>query len=384
VISRRVASHLCLRIVTAFMIGFIPVAPYADEPLQISDVVVLRSGTMPEADPAVVQLTLSHPARVDLCVYDGREVLIRRVSSHAELARGVHRLEWDGTDLHGRPVPDEAYHFTLEGHSAGAAPVVWDLSDATGGESLSVLPPRWLRDEGRVEFTLARDARVRVRVGLTGGGPLVRTLLDWVPRPAGVHSIAWDGRDAAGVLDVAEHPSLAVIAEAFALPRNTLWVGKPPDRTSVVSDVDDPVRRRRAARKPLQRHSYASQAMETRRDYRVEIQVKTDERASDGTLVIRGPVVVRVDVAESLRAQVLNERMELVHYVDGRLQYENEVGFLPASWRLDPAGLAEGDHYLTTNLRGYEGHFGVDTVRIRVAPPLPLGAKRESAGEESP
>jgi hypothetical protein len=293
-------------------------------------------------------------------------------------------MEWDATDLQGRPVPDEAYHFTLEGHTAGVAPVVWDLSDATGGESLSVPPPRWLRDEGRIELTLTRDARVRVRVGLTGGGPLLRTLLDWVPRPAGAHSIAWDGRDAAGVLDVAEHPNLAVVAEAFALPRNTFWVGKPPDRTSVVSDIDGSIRRRSASRKPSQRHSYAAQAMETRRDYRVDIQVKTDERASDGTWVVRGPVVVRVDVAESLRAQVLDERMELVHYVDGRLQYENEVGFLPASWRLDPAGLAEGDHYLTTNLRGYEGHFGVETVRIRVASPTPLGAKRQSSGEESP
>jgi hypothetical protein len=31
-------------------------------------------------------------------------------------------------------------------------------------------------------------------------------------------------------------------------------------------------------------------------------------------------------------------------------------------------GPAKAVHYVTTNLRGYEGHFGVSTLRVVVAP----------------
>ena len=67
------------------------------------------------------------------------------------------------------------------------------------------------------------------------------------------------------------------------------------------------------------------------------------------------------------RTRILAERFETVFYLDGRYEFENEVGFLPATWVWDPEGANEGVHYLTGNLLGYEGHFGIATVKVYVS-----------------
>ena len=46
--------------------------------------------------------------------------------------------------------------------------------------------------------------------------------------------------------------------------------------------------------------------------------------------------------------------------------FENETGFLPMTWNWDTSNASPGIHYLTANLRGYEGNFGMATVKVRV------------------
>lgn len=59
-------------------------------------------------------------------------------------------------------------------------------------------------------------------------------------------------------------------------------------------------------------------------------------------------------------------RFEPVFFVDGQFAFENEVGFVPMTWNFDPRSLNEGEHYLTVNLRGYEGNFGIATLKVLV------------------
>jgi hypothetical protein len=37
------------------------------------------------------------------------------------------------------------------------------------------------------------------------------------------------------------------------------------------------------------------------------------------------------------------------------------------TWNFDPAALNEGEHFLTVNLRGYEGNFGMATVKVWIS-----------------
>jgi hypothetical protein len=64
--------------------------------------------------------------------------------------------------------------------------------------------------------------------------------------------------------------------------------------------------------------------------------------------------------------RILAERFETAFFLDGQYQFEHEAGFLPATWMFDPAGASPGVHYLTGNLLGYEGHFGIATLAVEV------------------
>ena len=51
---------------------------------------------------------------------------------------------------------------------------------------------------------------------------------------------------------------------------------------------------------------------------------------------------------------------------DGIFVFENETGFLPMTWNWDSTSVNPGTHYLTANLRGYEGNFGIATLKVDV------------------
>jgi hypothetical protein len=65
--------------------------------------------------------------------------------------------------------------------------------------------------------------------------------------------------------------------------------------------------------------------------------------------------------------RALSRRFEPVFFVDGQFAFENEVGFVPMTWTWDPEGVNAGEHFLTVNLRSYEGNFGIASVKVVVS-----------------
>lgn len=326
----------------------------------------------PIIDPAknesvTVRFRLDEPARVGLHVYDGRDLEVRRIEG-GRLAAGDHALRWDGRDAAGRPVPPEAYVYTLAAVGGGGEPVLWDLTDRSAGRTQQVKSARWDPTAGAFIYTLAEPSRVRIRVGLANQGPLLRTVIDWVTRGKGRQVESWDGMDASGVLDLSEHPSLEILAQAFALPRNAVVVGPASDRVQLIADLPrDAARRARRLPASKRMFDYAHQPIETRRDYPLRMELpKNLPRNVDGLPVVTGPVPVRIALEEGDLMRVLEERAEAVFYLDGRFVFENEVGFLPMTWTWHPHGANPGRHVLTANVRGYEGHFGIATVEVFV------------------
>lgn len=335
-----------------------------------------RNVTVPQLvfDPASgeraeVRFELTEPASVTLAIYDGRDLRVREIAPGAELDSGEHVLRWDGRDARGRVVPPEAYRFTLSARAASGAEARWDLTDVTGGDPVTVQELRWEPEHQEIRFLLPHSARVRIRAGLGGGGPLLRTVIDWVPRASGVHRQAWDGRDQSDVLDLGSHPDLHLAAEAFRLSRNTLMVGPPPDRVTWLDGLADAPRRARAASRRPRMFDYAEQALERRRDFPVRMEVRDGAAGSDGIVQTAGGVRIRIDVDPADRPRVLEERFEAVYFIDGQRWLEHEIGFLPSTWSIEPGVLPPGVHYLTTNLRGYNGHFGLATIQVRIGAP---------------
>ncbi len=315
-----------------------------------------------------VRFKLDQKAAVKLHIYDPYERLIRSVESVGQLDPGEHYLDWDGYDQAGRQVVPEAYHYTLESRAKDGSTVTHDLTDLTGGEPLEVNHVEWDAKTKRVHYTLTRSARINLRAGISNYGPLLKTLLDWVPRQAGRHSLEWNGWDSSRVLNLTSHPKLEIRANAFTLPRNTVFILPSPDQTKEPVELPWKAKRRTPSHaSQTQARDYARQSAEERRDIALTLNlVNRYQRDKEGVALVTGQVPIRMDVAEARYAALFKQRFEPVFFVDGVFLGEVEVGFLPTTYVWDSSGFNPGLHYLTVNIVGYEGSMGSATIKLRV------------------
>lgn len=327
------------------------------------------------------RFNLSEPADVVLSIYDGRDHQVAREDG-GRLDRGDQTLMWDGKDATGALVPPEAYTYTLTARNAKGESV-YDLSDLTGGAAVSAADVRWDAATGTVRYTLDRPARVNLRLGLQAG-PYLRTLIDWVPRSAGAHAEHWDGKDASGVLSLTNNPALTPVVKAYSLPDNALFVGEPPDHLKFVAERNAAVMRAHTGPLPA-KHMYdnSQQPLDSRGDMPAILRVEGKfQRDAEGRLVVSGDVPLTANVRDQDRLRVLQRRFEAVFYVDGVFAHENELGYLPLSWTWNTAQFNPGEHFVTLNIRGYEGNFGTATIKVLVQPTT--AAKPDGKAPEAP
>ncbi|MFA0813713.1 FlgD immunoglobulin-like domain containing protein [Microbulbifer epialgicus] len=317
-------------------------------------------------ESAKIHFSIDEPASVSLNIYDGRDRLVKQVKQE-ELAAGEHALSWNGMDLKGRVVPPEAYSYSLTAVNAEHN-VTHDLTDLTGDEIVNVSDVRWDKETGLIHYHLERPARVSIRIGLKEGGPLLRTLLDWAPRPGGTQAEVWDGWDASNALRVNAHPKLNLAVTAYSLNENILLVGGKPQSVAFAELTEENSRKKVEVRKHNKRmYFHADQPLETRSDFETFLTLGMDaEKDAEGRWVVSGSVPVRLNVAKKDKERLLERRFEPVFYVDGTFAFETEVGFLPMTWHWDTSSVNEGEHYVTVNVRGYEGNFGTATLKFWV------------------
>ena len=79
------------------------------------------------------------------------------------------------------------------------------------------------------------------------------------------------------------------------------------------------------------------------------------------------PAILRVDVDERGRRALTESLFEVGFFVNGEFVSEEEQGYLPISWRLDPARYGPGEHVLTVNVTAFDGRVATASTRFRVA-----------------
>lgn len=315
---------------------------------------------------AAVRFNLSAPAKVTLSVFDGRDQLVYKADE--AVAAGDHALRWNGQDASGTPVPPEAYSYTLSAKNAKGQ-TVHDLTDLTGGVLLTAKDVRWDAAMGQLHYYLDKPARVNLRIGLQGG-PYLRTVVDWVARGAGANAEIWDGMDASGALKLSTHPAMLPSVKAYTLPDNTIFVGGNAAQIRFTADAGA-LRARTGPTPAKQMFNLAQQPLDTRGDVIATLTPGGDVRQDqEGRWIVSGKVPLKADVADAQRQRVIERRFEAGFYVDGVFSHENELGYVPMTWTWDSSQVNNGEHFLTLNIRGYEGNFGTATVKVVVENPI--------------
>lgn len=317
-----------------------------------------------------LRFRLSESARVEANFFDVRDVRIRTIAPAKSFAAGDHEIRWDGRDQRGEPVPPEAYLYTLVATSESRERVEWDVTDYTGGEPVRAQAVKWDAKAGKLSYFLPRASRVNVRLGLADDGPLMRTLLDWVPRTIGQQMEPWDGKDQSGSLDLSQHPGLMPSVTAFALSDNTVFVLPAPREIGLGDSIPEPrIERAKKKEVPKRNFAYGQQRFAERKDFPLQLTLAEKHPVDDEGMPVMdssSSIAVRIDLPPREQSRAANERFEVLFFVDGQMVFENEIGFLPMTWTWNLQGINEGVHYVTANLRGYDGHYGVATLRFRV------------------
>jgi len=365
-------------------------------PLEISAVRVQPRVFNPSRSESVdIFFHLSQPAGVTVQVFDSDYFLIATLEGNRPAFAGTNHTRWNGRDADGMVVPDEAYYFVIEARNEEGQDVSYDPALFSGGETLTIWAPQLDKEKGVIRYSLSKAARVRIRAGIHNG-PLLKTLLDWAPRPAGGHECSWDGRDGSGGSMVWGQDRFVLSVWAFTLPDNSIITeGNPVGYLKYWSRAAEKDRMplmafRLATEQGQKAHLKAKEVLRKAVQGRGQ-QIDNDFLASrfmnrdpEFTLTLRGtdtsaegadPIVdgataeVEIRLTEETRALLSEQRYEYVLYVDYLLQTEVETGHSPYTWVLDTTGLRPGRHVLTVNVATLNGQVGTASTWIDVQNP---------------
>ncbi|HPB31152.1 MAG TPA: hypothetical protein PLB62_06830, partial [Candidatus Sumerlaeota bacterium] len=232
-------------------------------------------------------------------------------------------------------------------------------------------------EAGGVAYTLKTPSRVLLRAGLRDG-PLLKTLINWAPRPAGTHREPWDGKDESGVVDAAKMNGFMIICRAAALPENSIIVtaSSSPDSQSAGRDIqtDD---RRKAVIAALSSRDKAIEpaAWLPRKNIRTPVfslsagntAASESEAAEPPIPVLSGEAGLVVSLDAGTRTMMLEQRYEIILFVDGEMMGEVEQGYSPYTWVLDTTEFPDGEHLITVNVAGLNDQIGTQSMKIVIS-----------------
>lgn len=304
---------------------------------------------------------LASKAKVTICIYTSDFDLVRSVQGRKTGKKGLHTFSWDGRDQEGKIVPDEAYFFCIEARFADGTIEFYDPTTFSGGDEFEFGNISYSPAEGLLRFLLPQPARVLLRVGLKNG-PLIDTLLDWVPMPAGGHQAAWSGFDRDRVFDVRTRRDLAVMGVAFFLPqtsvlaqgnqessylkyRTGLHFGKKPPRDEKVREVK------------ICPNYYFPRFEDRSPQFKVELLPALKDSG----------LSLRISVDDEFKEMMLKNRFEVGLFLDGQFLTEEEEGYTPFNIALSSKQIPAGEHFLTIVLSTYLGQAGSRTIRVKMS-----------------
>jgi hypothetical protein len=332
----------------------------------ISGVALSRTSFNPsQGEELEISYRLAAADGVRVRVYDPDGGLVRVLVNGEKRPAGLHKEKWDGKDLEGKIVPDEAYLFTVE----TASGAVYDPTTTSGGVVGDLTEAKFDRTAGTVSYQLPAASRVLIRLGLHNG-PMLKTLVDWKPRPEGAVTEYWNGRDEDGLFELRGRPGFNTLITYVTLPDATVIAFGNP--TSAYRDYKlGPAKNRPA--KPERQVKPELQAQQRPEGLvppawaRAPKVAMTFPQAGDAKIpAVKKEVAVRVDVDPADRELLFRDQFEVIFFVDNVFFAEAERGHLPFNWRWELQQFPPGEHILTVNVSSFKGQVGVASRKVQV------------------
>jgi hypothetical protein len=306
-----------------------------------------------------VRFYLAHPGKVSLSILDPDGILIRKIIVAKQFESGQHAVDWDGMDAKGGVVPDEVYTPMLEVEFGDKVRVQINPAETSGGEIVSGL--NWVKDPtGDITFNLESPSRVLLRVGIKNG-PMLKSMLYWAPKAPGKVVQRWDGFDYDKIEKIADRQDLWVLLMAYKLHRYAIitqgnqtldyraWKTSLEIKRGKV-DISRIQSRREGVR--IEKNYFYPREFEPTMTIRFSEDLTTTRHKLP---ILDTPVFIETNVPQEDRWVMESEMFEVVYFLDYEFQSEEEQGFLPFIWKLDPQKMSPGRHVATVQLVGYSG-----------------------------
>ncbi len=344
--------------------------PAVKAALNISNVSALpKTINAGENQRVEIKYKIPYEAGVSVDIYDAEDRWINSLKKDAQEKTGYNLAYWDGRDINGRLVPSGVYIYVIKAKDKFGNTAVYDPADSTSGLGLQESNLSYSQETGEIKYILPRAARVRIRIGIEGGGPLLRTLFNWQPREAGENSEKWDGCDEEGK-PIIPRLKLAAVLSAYSLPDNSIIVKNNDfgfdQECKFEVNPQNPKRLKRNVTGIVLHPS--AKFSRKKYHYGPGFRLEFPNAAWDegGVPVLSGIAPVRVIVDEKDKDMLVESRFEMIFFVDDVFFFEEEQSFSPYNYLWNTKGITEGEHILTVNIMSYDGYIGVKNVKVKV------------------
>lgn len=337
---------------------------------QLTKITVSKESFNPSHGESVaVTCYISRPAKVIMNVYDPDWGLVKTLVDEKAFTAGEKTVTWDGTDIESKVVPDEAYFFEVVAEDEKGTREVYDPTTFSGGVEHDITSAEVSPQSGTITYTMPEMGRVLIRIG-TQGGPLLNTLVDWKPRVKGLITEYWNGKDEDGLVDLYGHTKFKMLIAYFTLPEGSVITygnaGVPYREYRKALVGNRPQKERRDSSVAKISHHYS---LTRTLDYSPRLKVTLSNVVAtrdDGSLIIKGKTLVKVDLQEEDREIFRNQQFEVVFFLDHEFFAEDESGYTPFNWVWDLTDVKEGEHILTVNLSGFKDQIGIKSQKVIV------------------
>jgi hypothetical protein len=228
---RRALRGLAVCLVGSALLLAVPPLAADPKPVTVTDVSLSRPFFNPSLGQKIgISFSLAQPGNLTLQILDRDGYPVRKLVSGKAVEKGKQALDWDGRDDAGEVVPDEAYSFKIDVASGGKVDTYFPA--AAPAEDVKAETNYYDRRGATLSYKLPRPSRVHVQAGTATTnpstkkpeGPVLKTLVNREPRPAGAVVEHWSGFDEGGTFNVPDLPNFVVSIAATSLPENAILV----------------------------------------------------------------------------------------------------------------------------------------------------------------